>query len=126
MKLAQDLEVDGKLYKKGDKCPESEVSRLLQHNREYLDLKYEDGLPLLNDDEQKKYEFNTAEIKAKSKKEMKIKVRAYSQDSLLEKLNKLGDAGFKEWAKGLYPNLVKKTSKGMIIEILKIQEEERR
>ena len=94
--LLDDLTVDDKVYKKGTKCPESEVSRLIRHNRNYLELEYEAGIPKLTDAQKKKY--NVESLFNAPKPEMKIKPKPWTQEKLTVKMNELGANEFKEWA----------------------------
>lgn len=125
MKLAQDLEFKGKIYKAGTDCPEAEVVRLLLHNREYLNIKMENGLPVLSKEEEKKYDVSFKPTVTP----MKIEPRLYSQESLTIKLNKLKSKEFKLWAEKQFgENKIdrRKSSKAIITQILKIQEAKRR
>ena len=126
MKLTQDLKVEDKTYKKGTPCPESEIPRLLRHNREYLDLEYKEGYPVLTKEQEKKYGviFPPQSIK----KVMKIEKRNYNQEKLTIKLNELGAKEFKIWAEKQFGEDLdrRKTAKAMIVEILRRQEAERR
>ena len=127
MKLKQDLKVEDKTYKKGTDCPDSEIVRLLMHNREYLVLEYKDGWPVLTKEQEKKYGivFPPGNIK----KNFKIEKRKYSQESLTEKLNELGAKEFKFWTeRELGEDVIDRrlTAKAIIVEMLRLQEAERR
>ncbi len=130
MKLAQDLKVADKTYKKGTDCPESEVSRLLMHNREYLELEYKDSYPILTKEQIEKYGVPSYIYKVSDKeKVMKIEKRKYSQEKLLIKLNKLGEKEFKIWTEKEFGEDEidrRKTPKAIIVEILRKQEADRR
>ena len=93
--LADDLTVDGKIHKKGTKCPDSEIGRLLKHNKEYLILEYKDGWPVITEPQQKKY---GVQFPPKVTQLRKIPKRDFDQEKLTVKLAELGSQKFKEWA----------------------------
>ena len=121
MKLSQDLKVGDKVYKAGTECPASEEERLVLKNRDYLELEYKDGLPVVP--EKYKSYFNGL-----PKPKMKIKAKTYSQESLTVKMNELGAKKFKEWAEKEFGEDAidrRKTAKAIINDILVIQERDR-
>ena len=130
MKLSQDLKVGDKTYKKGTDCPESEVLRLIMHNKDYLELEYKNGYPILTDKQIEKYGVPSYIYRVSDKeKVMKIEKRKYSQESLTIKLNKLEAKEFKLWAEKEFGEDAidrRMTAKAIIVEILRKQETDRR
>uniref|UniRef100_A0A6M3L511 Uncharacterized protein n=1 Tax=viral metagenome TaxID=1070528 RepID=A0A6M3L511_9ZZZZ len=124
--LKDKLTVDGKVFEKGSKCPESEVPRLLRHNREYLELEYKSGIPQITKEQEEKYGVS---FTPEPPKEMKILPREFSQEKLNVKLADVGAKKFKEWAEkkfGADKIDRRKSAKSIITEILRMQEEARR
>jgi len=124
--LKDKLTLDGKVFEKGSKCPESEVARLLRYNREYLELEYKSGIPQITKAQEEKYGVS---FKPEPPKEMKIPKREFSQESLTVKLADVGAKKFKEWAEKKFGEDKidrRKSAKSIITEILRMQEEERR
>ena len=127
--LADDLTVDGKVYKKGSKCPDSEVERLLRHNREHLVLEYKDGWPVITDQQQKKYGVQFPPTLTSEQKKMKIPKREFDQEKLTVKLADLGAEKFKEWAEKTFGEDFidrRKGARKIIYDILAKQERDRR
>ena len=121
--LIDDLTVDNKVYKRGTKCPESEVPRLLRHNRNYLKLEYEAGIPVLSDAQKKKYQIGN--LFDGPKPIMKIKPKPFTRENLTVKWNKLGTKEFKEWAEKQFgeDNIDKRNSARNIIYDILVEQE---
>lgn len=125
MKAAQDFELsDGKLIKKGDEVPESEIVRLFNYNREFLDLQYDEGLPVLSEADQKKLGDPSWKPKAKP---FKI-TKKVTMEELTQKMNELGASEFKEWAEKKYGEKVvdkRKAGKNIIVDIINFERSDR-
>lgn len=117
------------IIEKGEVIPKEFRRNLLLKNRNFIaDLEYKDGIPVLTPEEEKEYNLHFGVTEEQKGMKGKIKGEKYTQEKLTEKLNKLGDSKFKDWAESEFGKKIdkKKPSKTIISKILKLQEEAKR
>lgn len=86
------------LVSKGEAIPEIFVSKLINHNRNFIDnLKMVAGVPQLSKEQIEKYSANL-----EVEKSVEPKYSQYSMENLHKKAKELGDSKFKEWAESTF------------------------
>ena len=113
--------------KKGEKIPDVFVPLFLLRNRNFIaNLDYDNGIPKLTEAQEKKYGVSFPKLGATP---MKVAKLGLTQEQLVQKLNKLKSDKFKEWAEKEYGEDKidrRKAAKKLIVDILKLQESEKR
>ena len=120
--------------KRGDLIPEIFVKTLLINNTFQVDIQTKDSIPILTQEQQKKYDINIAKIiekkKAKEPKTDKEVVDKqfpkWNMENLNVKLGKLGSKEFKIWCEKEFGEDTidkRKSSASIIVDILKLQDE---
>ena len=100
---------------KGKEIPKEFAQQIVDRNLELLDLEYKDKRPILP----KEYE-RVIEVP----KKMKIEKRKYSQESLTQIMSKEGFSGLKKIGEEF--GVTARSSRRLIVEILRAQEERQR
>lgn len=103
--------------KKGGEIPTEFIKHYINHNIEMVEVEYKDNKPFIPPGL-----FDSPKVST----EMKIKKRKYSQDSLNEIYNKEGFSALRKIGKEFDPPVVDNSSRRIIVEILKRQEENQR
>lgn len=103
--------------KKGTEIPEEHLRDLLQHNIEFVDVEYEFRVPI---NIPKGFEPTTPPVS----KELKIKKRKYTQSSLNAIYNDKGFGALKKVGEEF--GVTDRSSRRIIVEILRAQEETQR
>ena len=122
--------------KKGDLIPEILIKSLLINNTSQVDIETKDSIPILTQKQQKKYDINIAKIiekkKAKEPKTDKEVVDKqfpkWNMENLNVKLGKLKSKEFKIWCEKEFGEDTidkRKSSASIIVDILKLQDEEK-
>ena len=106
--------------KKGKEIPREFLKRFVEHNIEKIgDVIYKDKFPI-------NLPKDLGIVPAPVAKEMKIKKRKYSQDSLYEIYNEKGFSALKKIGLEFDPPVKDNSSRRIIVEILRAQEERQR
>jgi hypothetical protein len=115
---------------KGKEIPDEFVRTFLLHNRNFIDnLPYKDGIPVLTEEQEKKYNIKFGILPAQLGLQGKVKGDKYTQEKLTNKLNDLGTSKFKIWAEDECGKDIidrRKSAKNIIVQILELQEKGRR
>ena len=113
--------------KKGEKIPSVFIPLFLLRNRNFIaNLEYDNGIPKLTAEQEKKYGVTFQKLE---KTPMQVAEIGFTQEKLVQKLNNLKSEKFKEWAEKKYgeDNIDKrKSARNIIIDILNLQESEKR
>ncbi len=100
--------------KRGDEIPKSIEKDILMFNKEFIELEYKDGKPVLPD--------HLKEVKAPPL----IKKRKYTETKLHKVYEKFGLKGLKEIGATFKPSITDRSKQRLIFEILTAQERVRR
>ena len=115
----EDKQVTKKEFKVNDEVPDVLVADLIKTNPDFLQVEYGAGQFVLTEDERKRFNMVSGKIERPALVEPR-----YSQENLTKILNEQGMKGLKEIGDKF--GVKDRSSKNLIMEILRAQEEHRR